>query len=160
MASDAEIVSELTAGRVQEAFGMLIDAYQNKVFRLAFAMLGERAQAEDASQEIFLRIWKALARYRGDSALGTWIFSIARNACLTAIAKRAARRDAPLEDAPPERVRLETAGTPDVERLLESLPDMQRRAVVLFYMEEHSYDEVARMLDVPLGTVKTHLYRD
>ena len=51
-------------------------------------MLGERPQAEDAAQEIFLRVWKSLDRFRGDSALGTWIFSIARNACLTAISKR------------------------------------------------------------------------
>jgi RNA polymerase sigma-70 factor (ECF subfamily) len=159
MASDAEMVSLLSAGRIDEAFEMLIDTYQNKVFRLAFAMLGERAQAEDAAQEIFIRIWRALGRYRGESALGTWIFSIARNACLTAIAKRAARRDVPLTEAPAERAAPQTSATPDVARLLESLPEAQRRAVVLFYMEERSYEDVAHMLDVPLGTVKTHLHR-
>jgi RNA polymerase sigma-70 factor (ECF subfamily) len=121
-------------------------------------MLGDRAQAEDAAQEIFLRIWKALARYRGDSALGTWIFAIARNACLTAISKRAARRDVPLDKAPPERPVPESR-QPDVTIFLAQLPETQRRAVMLFYMEERSYEEVARLLDVPLGTVKTHLHR-
>src|SRR5580704_9363826 len=80
-------------------FEALLAAYQDKVFRLCYSMLGDRAQAEDAAQESFLRIWKSIDRYRGDSALGTWIFSIARNVCLTAISKRAARKSAPIEEA-------------------------------------------------------------
>jgi RNA polymerase sigma-70 factor (ECF subfamily) len=156
MASDPEILAQLAAGRPVEAFEMLLDTYQHKVFRLAYSMLGERAQAEDAAQEIFLRIWKALARYRGDSALGTWIYSVARNACLTAIAKRAARRDVPLEEPKPAST---PPSPPDVLRFVAQLPDNQRQAVMLYYMDERSYEEVARLLDMPLGTVKTNLRR-
>src|SRR5580698_431963 len=99
MASEDNIAPLLKAGRRTEALEVLLAAYQDKVFRLCYSMLGDRAQAEDAAQEASLRIWKAMDRYRGDSALGTWIFSIARNVCLTAISKRAARRSAPIEEA-------------------------------------------------------------
>src|ERR1700735_4172217 len=92
-------------------FEALLAAYQDKAFRLCYSMMGDRAQAEDAAQESFLRIWKAMERFRGDSSWGTWIFSITRNVCLTAIAKRASLRMAPIEDAergkpePPDRER-------------------------------------------------------
>ena len=158
MAADENLAALLASGRRTEAFETLLATYQDKVFRLCYSMLGDRAQADDAAQESFLRVWKSLDRYRGESALGTWIYSITRNVCLTAIAKRAARRSAPIEDA--ERA---TPQTPprerDMLRLVKQLPENYRQVVMLFYMEEHSYEEVARMLALPVGTVKTHLYR-
>jgi RNA polymerase sigma-70 factor (ECF subfamily) len=156
MVSEDNIATLLAAGRRTEAFEALLAAYQDKVFRLSYSMLGDRAQAEDAAQESFLRIWKALDRYRGESALGTWIFSIARNVCLTSISKRA--RSAPIDDAdrskpdPPDR-------QPDIVRMVGQLPDNYRQVVMLFYMQDRSYEEVARLLDLPVGTVKTHLHR-
>jgi RNA polymerase sigma-70 factor, ECF subfamily len=156
MGADDNIMSLLGSGRRTQAFEELVATYQDKVFRLSYSMLGDRAQAEDAAQESFLRIWKSIDRYRGDSAFGTWIFSITRNVCLTAISKR--RPSRPVEDTerakpdPPERQR-------DIVRLVRELPENYRRVVMLFYMEERSYEEVARMLDLPVGTVKTHLHR-
>jgi RNA polymerase sigma-70 factor (ECF subfamily) len=158
MEADGNIVALLGRGRRAEAFEVLLAAYQDKVFRLCYSMLGDRAQAEDAAQESFLRIWKSMERYRGEAALGTWIFSITRNVCLTAISKRGARVSAPIEEAErgiaeaPDRQR-------DILRVVAQLPDHYRRVVMLFYMEERSYEEVARMLDLPVGTVKTHLHR-
>lgn len=158
MAADETIASLLASGRRTEAFEALLAAYQDKVFRLCYSMTGDRAQADDAAQESFLRIWKAMERYRGDSALGTWIFSIARNVCLTALARRGSRRYAPIEEAerstpdPPDRQR-------DIVRLVAQLPNNYRQVVMLFYMEEKSYEEVARLLDLPTGTVKTYLHR-
>jgi RNA polymerase sigma-70 factor, ECF subfamily len=158
MAADEDITALLAAGRRTEAFETLLAAYQDKVFRLSYSMLGDRAQAEDAAQESFLRIWKSMERYRGDSALGTWIFSITRNVCLTAISKRAARRSAPIEEAErsthdaPDRQR-------DILRAVAELPENYRAVVMLFYMEDRSYEEVARLLDLPVGTMKTYLHR-
>jgi RNA polymerase sigma-70 factor (ECF subfamily) len=158
MASEENIAAPLGLEHRQEVFEALLLDFQDKVFRLCYSMLGDRAQAEDAAQESFLRIWKSMDRYRGDSAIGTWIFSITRNVCLTAISKRAARRSAPIEEA--ERA---TPHAPDRERdmlrLVGQLPENYRRVIMLFYMEERSYEEVARMLDLPVGTVKTHLHR-
>jgi RNA polymerase sigma-70 factor (ECF subfamily) len=156
MASEENIASLLASGRRTEAFEALLLAYQDKVFRLCYSMLGDRAQAEDAAQESFLRIWKSIDRYRGDAALGTWIFSITRNVCLTAISRR--RTSAPIEEA--ERAKPEAPDRQrDIVRMVSQLPDNYRQVVMLFYMEDRSYDEVARLLDMPVGTVKTNLHR-
>lgn len=158
MAAGETFASLLASGLRTEAFETLLTDYQDKVFRLCYSMLGDRAQAEDAAQDSFLRIWKAMDRYRGDSAVGTWVFSITRNVCLTAIAKRAARRSAPIEEA--ERATPQAPGRErDMLRMVGQLPENYRQVVMLFYMEERSYEEVARMLDLPVGTVKTHLHR-
>jgi RNA polymerase sigma-70 factor, ECF subfamily len=160
MASEENIASlrcaPLGSERRTAAFEALLLAYQDKVFRLSYSMLGDRAQAEDAAQESFLRIWKSIDRYRGDAALGTWIFSITRNVCLTSISRR--HPSAPIEEAEratpdaPDRQR-------DIVRMVGQLPDNYRQVVMLFYMEDRSYDEVARLLDMPVGTVKTYLHR-
>jgi len=80
-------------------FESLIERFQGKVFRLAYSMVGDRAAAEDLSQEVFVRIWKALPGYRGESSLATWVFAIARNACLSRRRREAARRAASLDVA-------------------------------------------------------------
>jgi RNA polymerase sigma-70 factor (ECF subfamily) len=158
MAADQNIAALLAEGRRTEAFETLLAAYQDKVFRLCYSMLGDRARAEDAAQESFLRIWKSMDRYRGDAALGTWIFSVTRNVSLTAISKRGADRSAPIEEA--ERVAPQAPGRErDVARLVAQLPGNYRQVIMLFYMEDKSYEEVARMLDLPMGTVKTYLHR-
>lgn len=129
-------------------------------------MLGDRALAEETAQDIFVRIWKALPGYHGEASLSTWIYSIARNACLTARKSSASRRGLSLEIPgilhaaecaaapirPPDR-------SPDILRLVEELPPHYREVILLFHMQEKSYEEVASMLDLPLGTVKTYLHR-
>jgi len=148
-------------------FEGVLRAYQDKVFRLCCAMLGNRALAEETAQDVFLRIWKALPGYRGESSLSTWIYSIARNACFTAMKKRGAmRRDFSL-DLPAVRHEAEMASAgpsvpdrrPDILRLVAELPDHYRQVILLYHMEEKSYEEVAAMLDLPIGTVRTHLHR-
>jgi RNA polymerase sigma-70 factor (ECF subfamily) len=159
MACDQEIQSLLASARHAEAFEMMLGVYRNKVFRLAYSMLGDRELAEDAAQEVFLRIWKALARYRRESALGTWIYAIARNACLTQIARRKTHPTLPLEEAGPRSSGPVERPSVDILRLVAQLPEKQRQVVMLYHMEDKSYDEVARLLDMPMGTVKTYLHR-
>jgi len=149
-----------------QQFEAVLAAYQNKVFRLCCAMLGDRAAAEETAQDVFVRIWKALPGYRGESSMSTWIYAIARNACLTAMKGRASRRAVSLED-PAVRAAAEKRASglptpdrrPDVLRLVGELPENYRQVVLLYHMEERSYEEVAAMLDLPLGTVKTWLHR-
>ncbi len=86
-------IRELVAsGQRDEAFTALLDAYEERVLRLAYSVLENRAAAEDAAQEAFVRIWKALPRFRGDSALSTWVYSIARNAALTRLERERKHR--------------------------------------------------------------------
>ncbi len=163
---DEEIQTRLDGKRYTEAFELVLAQYQNKVFRLAYSILGNRELAEDAAQEIFVRIWRALPGYRGLSSVSTWIYSIARNTCLTALKNGSVRRALSL-DEPQVRdafearqlARRDEFRGPDLAYLVSQLPEKYRQVNTLFYMEERSYEEVARMLDLPLGTVKTYLHR-
>jgi len=162
---EQEIRACLYQKRYQEAFERLLPEFQNKVFRLAYAMLGDAALAEDMPQEIFVRIWKALPGYRGQSSLSTWIYAITRNACLTALKAIGAKREVSME-APGVARAVESRGTVsvpragvDVLRFLDQLPEKHQQVMRLYYMEEKSYEEVARLLEWPMGTVKTYLHR-
>jgi RNA polymerase sigma-70 factor, ECF subfamily len=167
---DEEIRAHLDKERWTEAFELVVRQYQTKVFHLAFSMHGNREQAEDTAQEVFIRVWRALPAYRGASSVSTWIYSIARNTCLTALKSAGARRTMSLEDPgtraaaerradPHDRDSAERRHAPDLRQLVGDLPEKQRQVVALFYLEEKSYEEVSRVLGIPLGTVKTHLHR-
>ena len=170
---DGDIHALLARGAQAEAFAELQRHYQSKVFRLCCVMLRDAAQAEDAAQESLVRIWRALPSYDGRAAsLSTWIYTITRNRCLTAIERR---RDLASLDANrellEERECLE-GDTPDaaaaaedmqghalLRKLVDALPERYRRVLTLFYYEDRSVSEVAEMLGVPEGTVKTNLFR-
>ena len=148
------------------AFELVLADYRDKVYRLAYSILGNASAAEDAAQQVFIRVWRALPGFEGRASLSTWIFTIARNTCLTAAKRQAAARTVSLDI---DEVRFaaesrqaparERRGDPDVARLVAQLPEKYRRVIVLFYMQERSFEEVARMLGLPMGTVKTYLHR-
>lgn len=141
-------------------FESLLELYKGKVFRLALSILGNRDEAEEAAQEVFLRIWRALPGFRRESSVSTWIYTITRNVSLSVVQSRhPERRQVALDpetlpySQPPSHV------DDDLLRLVAALPERYRQVVVLFYLEEQSYEEVAAMLDLPMGTVKTFLHR-
>ncbi len=158
---DGDIHALLRDGAHARAFARLLERYEAKVYRLCCALLRDRAQAQDAAQESLVRIWKALPRYDGRASLSTWIYAITRNRCLTAIERR--RDHASLES---DHIETQTcsAEEPDdrsalLRELVDALPERYRRVVTLFYYEERSVAEVAGMLAIPEGTVKTLLFR-
>jgi len=147
------------------AFDLIVKHFSGKVMRLAYAILGNRALAEDLTQDVFVRVWRALPEYRGLSSVSTWIHSITRNTCLTALKRDRANIAISLDEP---SIRAEAEGKAflprgnsafDLPGLLSMVPEKHRQVVMLFYMEEKSYEEVARQLDLPIGTVKTYLYR-
>jgi RNA polymerase sigma-70 factor (ECF subfamily) len=145
-----------------QTFDGLLDQYRDKVFRLACSLLGNEASAEDATQEVFLKIWKALPGFRGQSAVSTWIYAIARNTCLTRRRMEGAHRTLSLDEARAAEIpaRGRPAGSDaDVRALIAALPARYRSVLVLFYIEDRSYQQVALALDLPMGTVKTYLHR-
>jgi len=158
---EQQIRTHLEAKQYREAFELLMAEYENKVFRLSWSILGNRGLAEETAQDVFLRIWRALPGFRQESSLSTWIFAITRNTALSA--RKASRPGATVSieehamelEAPPARVPIAA----DVASMVAGLPEKYRQAVMLYHMEERSYEEVARMLDLPMGTVKTYLYR-
>lgn len=156
----------MRAGRQEEALELILHAWRRKVFHLACALLEDRADAEEAAQEAFLRIWKGLPGFRGQSSLSTWIYAVTRNTCLSY--RQASRRPVSLPlDEEPVRAAVEAwhaARQPkesrvDLLRLLPQLPEQHRRVLTLYYLEGKSYEEVAQMLQLPMGTVKTWLNR-
>lgn len=164
---DKDILERLEARQYDGAFAPLLERYKEKVFRLAFSILRNETQAEDAAQDVFVKIWHGLPIYHGGASLSTWIYTITRNTCLTELKRRARHptislQEPEMEDAPIPA--LQTAGPEpglemDVAALLDRLPENYRRVITLFYLEQKAYDEVALMLGLPLGTVKTLLFR-
>ncbi len=161
---DRDIVELLRTGSRDRAFEELLRRYEGKVYRLCCALLRDRAQAEDAAQESWVRVWRALDRYDGRASLSSWIYAISRNRCLTALEKRRPL-DSLDELSEAAEWELPAAGEPGDGRaeqllgLVELLPERLRRALVLYYYEERSVSEVALMLGCPEGTVKTALFR-
>lgn len=166
---DDDIRRRLEARQFSEAFGLLLERFKEKVFRLAFSILRNETHAEDAVQDVFVRIWKGLASYHGGASLSTWIYTITRNTCLTELKRRGRHPTVSLQEpemeaasdfVPALRSADPEAGLEmDVEVLLAKLPDNYRQVITLFYLEQKAYEEVAEMLGIPLGTVKTLLFR-
>ncbi|MCL4181100.1 MAG: sigma-70 family RNA polymerase sigma factor [Verrucomicrobia bacterium] len=166
---DEDIRHRLEGRRYAEAFELVLDRYEDKIFRLAFSMMRNEAQARDATQDVFVRIWKGLPGYHAGAALSTWIYTITRNTCFTELKKRSTRRTVSLQEPNMEAVAncipaLQSADPEpgremDVAAMLSELPENYRRVITLFYLEQKSYADVAAMLGLPLGTVKTLLFR-
>lgn len=164
-----DIRERLAARQFREAFELVLERFKDKVFRLSFAMLRDESQAEDMTQDVFMRVWKALPGYTGAASVSTWIYTITRNACLTELKRRQNRPTVSLQAPELESVldgipALQTTDPEggaelDAHVLLARLPEKYRRVVTLFYLEQKSYEEVGAMLGLPLGTVKTFLFR-
>lgn len=167
--ADDEVCRRLSVHDYTRAMELLVPRFQTKIFHLAYSMLRNPAAAEDMAQEIFLRIWKGLPRYDRRASLSTWIYTISRNTCLSELRKRASRPTVSLEaqagefgldHLPHVKSPSESPGCEmDVEHYLGRLPEKYRRVVVLYYLEQKSYEETAALLGLPLGTVKTLLHR-
>ena len=165
---DADILELLRAGKHRAAFEAVLPRYRDRVFRLALSILRDSAAAEDAAQDVFVRLWRALPGYNGSAALSTWIYAITRNTCISLLRKRRPQvsLDEPLfaddddgaglQLAAPEQ---DDSAVASVERVLDQLPERYRQAVTLFYMEDKSYEQTAAALELPLGTVKALLHR-
>lgn len=155
-----EVQSLLRDRRFDEAFERLLDRHETQVFRLAVMMLRDHGRAEEVTQDVFLQFWRVLPRYDGRAAPSTWLYAMARNACLSALRAAVHRRTRPLEDVPePASPGREAVDTLDIRQLVSRLPDVQRDVVTLFYLQDRSLKEVALSLDLPEGTVKSHLHR-
>jgi RNA polymerase sigma-70 factor (ECF subfamily) len=158
---DSDIVALLQSGAHERAFELLLSRYQAKVYRLCCTLLRDPTAAQDAAQESLVRIWKALASYDQRASLSTWMYAITRNRCLTAIERR---RDLASLSEPDLEAEALALREPDdhfelLRELVNLLPERYRRTLTLFYYEDRSVSEVASMLGMPEGTVKTHLHR-
>ncbi|MEP7285912.1 MAG: sigma-70 family RNA polymerase sigma factor [Chloroflexota bacterium] len=167
--SDRLWVEQALAGD-QQAFGELVQLHQHAVYNLAYRMLGERGEAEDAAQETFLRAYSHLARYDADRPFRTWLLSIASNHCIDRLRKRRLTWlsiEEPLPAHPalnstepePEDAVISNERGAAIQSMLDELPPDYRAAVVLRYWYDLSYTEIAEVLETTESAVKSRLFR-
>ena len=174
MSSEKALVQKAKAGD-RDAFAALVSAYEGKIYNLALRYLGNREDAMDASQEVFLRVFRFLPGFQEESGFSTWIYRIGVNVCKDMLAKRAKRGELSLE-LPDEEEDYRTAEVADSrydpeaiveqadlrESLAEAigqLPQQQREMIVLRDIHGLSYEEIGQVLSLEAGTVKSRLSR-
>lgn len=170
MPTDGDIVRLCQQGRA-EGFAMLLDAYQGRVYRRAYSFLRHREDALDVTQEVFLRVARAVGHLAADRPLWPWLRQVTTRACLNYIRDHR-RGPVPLslDDQEVQAAAAAAEGNPEeqallawdraqLERAMDGLPPAHRMVVVLRHQEHLSYGEIAELLDLPLGTVKTYLFR-
>src|SRR5690606_32145485 len=160
--TDADLMRAHVAGD-GDAFGELVRRHRDRLWAVALRTLGDREEAADALQEALLSAYRAAARFRGESAVTTWLHRIVVNACLDRVRRRQARPAIGLPDLPPGREPVAVEPDRDTARevwaALGRLPAEQRVPLVLLEMQGYSVAEIAELLDVPEGTVKSRCAR-
>ncbi len=170
---------EILVQRVQRgdqvAFELLVMKYQRRIFRLIMRFIRDPSQAEDVAQETFLRAYRAIAQFRGDSQFYTWLYRIAVNTAKKALAEGA--RELSLRDQPGETdetsahdAQLSDMETPEavlagrqvartVNDAMDGLPEDLRTAIALREIEGMSYEDIAQVMSCPVGTVRSRIFR-
>jgi RNA polymerase sigma-70 factor, ECF subfamily len=161
--TDDELIAAAAGGQGQ-AFGTLVERYERAVYHLAYRTLRDSEEAKDATQEAFFKAFRALRTFRPGAKFSTWIFTIAYHACCDRLARRQRYTGDELPDrADPAAGPQEQAEQADEARRLraaiDGLPQKYRMVITLFHLQNKQYEEIAQVLDLPMGTVKTHLFR-
>ena len=149
------------------AFGQLMHRYAGAVYNLSYRMLGSAEDAEDASQEIFLRAYTRLASFDRQRRFSTWLLSVGSNYCIDRLRRRRfswltlddAAFALPSKERSPERIALDHEQQAIVQRALQQLPENYRMVTVLRYWSDLSYEEIANVTGLPESTIKTRLHR-
>jgi RNA polymerase sigma-70 factor (ECF subfamily) len=159
----------------KQAFDVLVLKYQNKIIQLAYRYVHDHDEAMDVAQEAFVKAWRSLGSFRGDSAFFTWIYRIAINTAknhLVSSARRPPRTDLDAQEAEqyegatslkeyatPEHVLLRDELKRTIASAIHELPDDLRTAITLRELEGMSYEEIAQAMDCPIGTVRSRIFR-
>jgi RNA polymerase sigma-70 factor (ECF subfamily) len=168
MVDELQLVARARQGDM-DAFEALVTCYERYVYNLALRVVGDPAEAEDLAQQAFVRAWRGLPNFRGRSRFSTWLYRIVTNLCYNRLPQ--IRNDLAMlvadEEAlaiPDERQAIEPALLSSelraaIYRALETLPESYRLLLTLRHLQELSYEEIAQVTGMPLGTVKTGIFR-
>lgn len=174
MPLEVQLLVERSKKGDRDAFEHLVQLYENKVYTIAYRLMGNHADAADLAQESLIKIYQALPNFRGDASFSTWIYHITVNVCRDELRKRQRRPTVSLDDSPnnnnttfevrctaptPEEVLDRTETQAMVQQCLNTLSDDYRIILVMREIQELSYEEIAESLGCSLGTVKSRLNR-
>ncbi len=173
--SDEELVARARDGD-RSAFARLVDRHSVSVFNLTLRIVGNREDAEEAAQDVFVRAYRNLGRFRGDARFSTWLYRIAVNVSLSSA--RRSRRDLsttslsgsedeeeglpvqlPDPSANPEERFEQAEFREQVRNMVAALPPIYSAVISMYHIQSRSYDEIAEALELPIGTVKARLFR-
>ncbi len=163
---EQELIERCQTGD-DRAFSELVDRYKNLVYAMVFRMVRDRSQADDLAQEVFLKVHRGLPYFRGEARLSTWIYRIVANVCVQARVRRPPdvsldggdRDRAPREPGAADGAFADLELRDRLEKAIAQLPDNYRLLIAAHYLKGVQYDALAEALNMPIGTVKTHLYR-
>lgn len=171
--TDEELVEDVKKGNI-DAFEDIVKKYENKVYGIVFHMMKNQNEVEDLAQEVFLKVYKNLDRFKGDSSLYTWIYKITVNLCLDELKKRKniiyldekinvedgeIDKELPSNERSQEELYEDKELKENLHRCINKLPDKQKIMIVLRDIKGFSYDEIAKITNNKIGTVKSQINR-
>jgi RNA polymerase sigma-70 factor (ECF subfamily) len=172
--SDSILINQAKSGDDQ-AYEQLLKKYRNSVYNLVYRMVRDAEEAEDLTQEAFIKAFNSLAQFNEEYAFSTWLYKIATNNCIDFFRKRKLQTlslDKPIQykdselhheipdpELNPEKNILATERSSIIREAIETLPEKYYTAIVLRHTEEKSYEEIAEILKLPIGTVKARIFR-
>ena len=159
----------------QKAYETLLNKYRNLVFSIMLKMIRNPQEAEDLTQEAFMKAFNSLSSFNDEFAFSTWLMKIASNNCIDYLRKRKLRTysihepiqykdekieiDIPDQDAGPEKKMIQSEKREIIENAINELPERYRHVIILRHKEEKSYEEISELLNLPLGTIKAQIFR-
>ncbi|CUU06604.1 RNA polymerase sigma-70 factor, ECF subfamily [Candidatus Thermokryptus mobilis] len=163
--SDIELVNEFKNGNTS-AFDEIVKRYQRKVYTLARRILGNHEDADDIAQEVFIKLFYSLSDFKGESSLFTWIYRITVNECRSFLRKKKIKEFIQIDEVTnllkfgqtPDQELFEREERNLIERAVEKLPTKQRMIFVMRFFEDLDYQEIAKILNKPIGTLKANYF--
>jgi len=173
--NEKDLIEKAKSGDI-EAFEQLIISCEKKVFNIAYRMIGNYDDANELAQEVFIKAFRSIKNFKGDSLFSTWIYKITANVCLDELRKRKNKnilsldQDIELNDGDVKRQISDNAPSPDMEveskeiktivnESIQQLPDDYKSVIILRDIQGFSYDEISKIVNCPEGTVKSRLNR-
>ncbi len=172
---DIEIVEKVLKGNI-DVFSQLIEKYEKMVYNLAYRIFNNRSDAEDITQEVFIKVYKNLYKCEGKQSIKTWVYTIAYNTCIDEIRKRKGKNnisldieiegnennfslEIPSNEPTPEKALMEKESLLEIEQAISSLNENNRALIFLRDIKGLSYNEISEIMNLNIGTVKSRINR-